>query len=99
MPSLKSIRKRIVSVKSTRKITRAMKMVAGARLNRAQQRITELRPFAVKTKQVLLAVTAEGRRASTLAVVEEDNDGRAADAVVVDSSAVVAVHPLLAESP
>ena len=99
MPSLKSIRKRIVSVKSTRKITRAMKMVAGARLNRAQQRITELRPFAVKTKQVLLAVTAEGRRASTLAVVEEENDVRAADAVVVDSSAVVAVHPLLAESP
>lgn len=99
MPSLKSIRKRIVSVKSTRKITRAMKMVAGARLNRAQQRITELRPFAVKTKQVLLAVTAEGRRASTLAVVEEENDVRAADAVVVDSSAVAAVHPLLAESP
>ena len=33
MPSLKDIRKRITSVKSTQKITRAMKMVAGARLN------------------------------------------------------------------
>ena len=39
MPSLKSIRKRISSVKSTQKITRAMKMVAAARLRRAQQRI------------------------------------------------------------
>ena len=49
MPSLKAIRKRISSVRSTQKITRAMKMVAGARLNRAQQRILELRPYAVKT--------------------------------------------------
>jgi F-type H+-transporting ATPase subunit gamma len=53
MPSLKSIRKRILSTKSTQKITRAMKMVAAARLRRAQQRITELRPFALKTAEVL----------------------------------------------
>ena len=57
MPSLKAIRKRIQSVQSTQKITRAMKMVAGARLNRAQTRITELRPYAVKTQQVLSAIT------------------------------------------
>lgn len=63
MPSLKSIRKRITSVKSTQKITRAMKMVAGARLNRAQRRITELRPYAVKTQEVLSEVTAAGRAA------------------------------------
>ena len=49
MANLKSIRKRIGTVKSTQKITRAMKMVAGARLNRAQQRILALRPYAVKT--------------------------------------------------
>ena len=49
MPSLKAIRKRIVSVKGTQKITRAMKMVAAARLARAQQRILALRPYAVKT--------------------------------------------------
>lgn len=53
MPSLKAIRKRISSVKSTQKITRAMKMISAARLRRAQQRITELRPFAVKTGEVL----------------------------------------------
>ena len=44
MPNLKAIRKRISSVKNTQKITRAMKMVAGARLNRAQQRTTALTP-------------------------------------------------------
>jgi F-type H+-transporting ATPase subunit gamma len=57
VPNLKSIRNRIASVKSTQKITRAMKMVAGARLNRAQQRIVALRPFAVKTGQMLAEVT------------------------------------------
>lgn len=62
MANLKAIRKRIVSVKSTQKITRAMKMVAGARLNRAQQRILALRPYAVKTGHVLAEVTAAANR-------------------------------------
>jgi len=53
MPSLKAIRKRIASVKSMQKITRAMKMVAGARLNRAQARILAMRPYAVHTHDVL----------------------------------------------
>src|SRR5580698_10470126 len=60
MPSLKIIRKRISSVKSTQKITRAMKMVAGARLNRAQQRIVALRPYALKTAEILQSVAAQG---------------------------------------
>ena len=59
MPSLKVIRKRISSVKSTQKITRAMKMVAGARLNRAQQRIVQLRPYAIKTGEILQSVAAQ----------------------------------------
>jgi F-type H+-transporting ATPase subunit gamma len=59
MPSLKAIRKRIASVKSTQKITRAMKMVAGARLNRAQQRISAMRPYAVKTAEMLRSVARE----------------------------------------
>jgi F-type H+-transporting ATPase subunit gamma len=58
MPSLKAIRKRIASTKATQKITRAMKMVAGARLTRAQQRIVSMRPYAVKTGEVLTAVAA-----------------------------------------
>jgi len=45
MPSLKAIRKRIVSVKNTRKITRAMKLVAAAKLRRAQESIIAARPY------------------------------------------------------
>ena len=60
MANLKAIRKRISSVKSTQKITRAQKMVAGARLTRAQQRIQALRPYAVKTAQVLAEVAGGG---------------------------------------
>ena len=56
MANLKAIRKRIASVKSTQKITRAQKMVAGARLTRAQHRIQAIRPYAVKTAQVLAEV-------------------------------------------
>ncbi len=58
MANLKAIRKRISSVKNTQKITRAMKMVAGARLARAQARITALRPYAQKTAQVLGEVSS-----------------------------------------
>jgi F-type H+-transporting ATPase subunit gamma len=68
MPSLKTIRKRISSTKSTQKITRAMKMVAGARLTRAQQRISAMRPYAVKTGEVLQSV------ARTIAAAGESGD-------------------------
>jgi len=77
MPSLKSIRKRISSVKSTQKITRAMKMVAGARLARAQARIVALRPYAIKTQEVLASVVAKAhsqhdeQEYDDLAVAEE----------------------------
>ncbi|MBE0675437.1 MAG: F0F1 ATP synthase subunit gamma, partial [Bacteroidales bacterium] len=50
MANLKAIRNRITSVKSTRQITSAMKMVAAARLRRAQDRIVMLRPYANKLK-------------------------------------------------
>lgn len=56
MPNLKDIRRRIGSVRSTQKITRAMKMVAGARLRRAQQNIEQLRPYARRTIEVLSAI-------------------------------------------
>src|SRR5438552_5273300 len=46
MPSLKAIRTRIASVKSTQKITRAMKLVSAARLRRAQDAIVAARPYA-----------------------------------------------------
>jgi F-type H+-transporting ATPase subunit gamma len=83
MANLKAIRKRITSVKNTQKITRAMKMVAGARLNRAQQRILAMRPYAVKTSDVLREVTAAANR-------------RQADA---GAGGGVDDHPLLARRP
>lgn len=53
MASLKEVRKRIGSVKNTQKITRAMKMVAAARLRKAQDAITAARPYSVALTQVV----------------------------------------------
>ena len=53
MPSLKDIRKRIASVKSTQQITKAMKMVAAAKLRRAQESIVSARPYADKMREVI----------------------------------------------
>jgi len=54
MPSLKDIRKRITSVKNTRQITRAMKMVSAAKLRRAQDSILQSRPYAYRIYSILL---------------------------------------------
>ncbi|HNF85905.1 MAG TPA: F0F1 ATP synthase subunit gamma, partial [bacterium] len=48
MATLREIKRRIVSVKSTQKITKAMKMVAAAKLRRAQENIISARPYAYK---------------------------------------------------
>ena len=58
MASLKSIRKRISSVKSTQQITKAMKMVAAAKLRRAQEAAQRARPYAQKLSALLEAVAA-----------------------------------------
>jgi F-type H+-transporting ATPase subunit gamma len=54
MPNLKAIRIRITSVKSTRQITSAMKMVAAAKLRKAQDKIVRLRPYANKLHEILV---------------------------------------------
>jgi len=53
MANLKAIKKRIVSVKSTRQITKAMKMVSAAKLRRAQENVVAARPYAKKLGEVL----------------------------------------------
>jgi F-type H+-transporting ATPase subunit gamma len=58
MPSLKSLRNRINSVKSTRKITQAMKMVAAAKLRRAQSRAEAARPYAERMERMLASLGA-----------------------------------------
>jgi F-type H+-transporting ATPase subunit gamma len=54
MPNLKAIRIRITSVKSTRQITSAMKMVSAAKLRKAQDKIVRLRPYANKLHEILV---------------------------------------------
>jgi F-type H+-transporting ATPase subunit gamma len=58
MPSLKSLRLRINSVKSTRKITQAMKMVAAAKLRRAQTQAEAARPYAERMERMLASLGA-----------------------------------------
>jgi F-type H+-transporting ATPase subunit gamma len=57
MPSLDDLRKRIVSVKSTQKITKAMKMVAAAKLRKAQESAERGRPYSEKMQNIILNLT------------------------------------------
>ncbi|MCY4486071.1 MAG: ATP synthase F1 subunit gamma [Deltaproteobacteria bacterium] len=58
MPSLKDIRKRIASVRNTQQITKAMKMVAAAKLRRAHDAAVESRPYAEKMRELLANLSA-----------------------------------------
>ncbi|UJQ93684.1 F0F1 ATP synthase subunit gamma [Mariluticola halotolerans] len=58
MPSLKDLKNRIVSVKSTQKITKAMQMVASAKLRRAQEAAEAARPYAERMDRVLAGLGA-----------------------------------------
>jgi F-type H+-transporting ATPase subunit gamma len=73
MPSLKDVKTKIVGVGKTKQITKAMNMVASAKLRGAQARIERFRPYAAKYRQVLaeLARKAEGNSHPLLAEHEE----------------------------
>jgi F-type H+-transporting ATPase subunit gamma len=58
MPSLKAIRTRITSVKNTRKITRAMKLVSTAKLRRAQEALIAARPYSAAVSKVVAELSA-----------------------------------------
>jgi F-type H+-transporting ATPase subunit gamma len=59
MASLKEVRSRIISVNSTQQITKAMKMVAAAKLRRAQDAITQMRPYAQHLQTILNNISAQ----------------------------------------
>jgi F-type H+-transporting ATPase subunit gamma len=84
MATRKEVKSRIASVKNVQKITRAMEMVAAARLRRAEQRIDQLRPYArtlrTMTKQVSEAAGAEARN---LPVLQEREDQRRVGVLLV----------------
>ncbi len=67
MANLKAIRIRITSVKSTRQITSAMKMVSAAKLRKAQDKIVRLRPYANKLHEILVGLS------QSLSETEVDN--------------------------
>ena len=76
MPNLKDLKTRINSVKSTQKITSAMKMVAAAKLRKAQESAESGRPFAEKMQSVIsnLALNANSESASPLLIGKKDNN-------------------------
>ena len=58
MPNLKEVRNRITSVNSTMQITSAMKMVSAAKLRKAQDAVTQMRPYSEKLQEILQGVSA-----------------------------------------
>jgi F-type H+-transporting ATPase subunit gamma len=71
MASQKDIKSRIGSVKNIRKITRAMEMVAAARLRRAEQRIEELRPYADAIRRMTRQAVSAAESIPNLPILEE----------------------------
>jgi F-type H+-transporting ATPase subunit gamma len=76
MPSLKDLRNRIASVKATRKITKAMQMVAAAKLRRAQEAAVAARPYSQRMATVLsnLASATEGQAGAPRLLAGTGND-------------------------
>ena len=61
MPSLRDIKRKITSVKKTQQITKAMKMVAAAKLRRAQERVIAARPYSRKMLAVIANLAKSDR--------------------------------------
>ena len=76
MPSLKDLRNRIASVKATRKITKAMQMVAAAKLRRAQEAAVAARPYSERMGAVLanLAAAMEGKAGAPMLLAGTGSD-------------------------
>jgi len=77
MPSLKDLRNRIASVKATRKITKAMQMVAAAKLRRAQEAAVAARPYSERMQGVIgnLANAMEGEAGAPALLAGTGFDG------------------------
>src|SRR6185503_16662772 len=69
--ALKDVKSRIASVKNIQKITRAMEMVAAARLRRAEQRIEALRPYAGAIRRMTRQAAEAGGNITGLPVLQE----------------------------
>jgi F-type H+-transporting ATPase subunit gamma len=84
MATRKEVKSRIASVKNVQKITRAMEMVAAARLRRAEQRIDALRPYARELRKMTRQVAeAAGVEARNLPVLQEHEEQKAVGILLV----------------
>jgi F-type H+-transporting ATPase subunit gamma len=70
MASLQNIRRRIASIRNTRKITKALELVAGARLRRAQTRIEEMRPYADRMQELMVGTARAAASFRNLPLME-----------------------------
>jgi F-type H+-transporting ATPase subunit gamma len=82
LASLQDIRRRIQSVKNTRKITKALELVAGARLRRAQMRIEEMRPYADRMQELMVGTARAASSFRNLALLQRRDAQRVAVLVV-----------------
>jgi F-type H+-transporting ATPase subunit gamma len=83
MASLQDLRRRISSVRNTRKITKALELVAGARLRRAQQRSEELRPYADRMQELMVGTAQAASSFRNLALLQKHDEVRRVAIVVV----------------
>ena len=83
MASLQDLRRRIASVRNTRKITKALELVAGARLRRAQGRIEEMRPYADRMQELMVGTARAASSIRNLALLQQRDEVRRVAFVVV----------------
>jgi F-type H+-transporting ATPase subunit gamma len=81
--SLQDIRRRITSVRNTRKITKALELVAGARLRRAQLRIEEMRPYADRMQELMVGTAKAASSFRNLALMQRREDVKRIAVVIV----------------
>jgi F-type H+-transporting ATPase subunit gamma len=81
--SLQDLRRRIASVRNTRKITKALELVAGARLRRAQSRIEEMRPYADRMQELMVGTARAASSIRNLALLQQRDEIRRVAFVVV----------------
>src|SRR6478736_4488733 len=83
MASLQDLRRRIASVRNTRKITKALELVAGARLRRAQARSEEMRPYADRMQELMVGTARAASSLRNLALLQQRDEVRRVAFVVV----------------
>ncbi len=83
MASLQDIRRRINSVRNTRKITKALELVAGARLRRAQARSEEMRPYADRMQELMVGTARAASSFRNLALLQEHDEVKRVAIVLV----------------